>query len=198
LSEKEVKYYLVTMTENGCIKKMDLEDFLKVPPSGILYTKLAEGDSVKSIAILTDAIDIVVYSHKKALRFDMSQVPYYKRSAVGVSAMSGDDKVDGFSIINKNATHIVVITESGKINKFLVSGLAKKKRNQAGSSVIRLGKNDAIQNIFGLTEDDIVKIYTKADVFEIPVSIIPLGSSISAGQKIISTKSDIIIDSSVK
>lgn len=199
LANKKRKYYLMVMTIAGCIKKMDLDDFLKVPPSGILYTKLADGDSVRDVTIVPSGVDIVVYSHKKALRFDIdNDVPHYKRSALGVSAMNSKDGVDGFSVINKDASYIVVITKSGKINKFDVSGLAKKKRNQAGSSVIKLGKTDEIQNILGVKESDIIKIGTTNGVVEIAVSDLQLGSSVSAGQKVLNSKNGSIIDSRIK
>lgn len=199
LANKVRKYFLVVMTTGGCIKKMDLDDFLKVPPSGILYTKLLDGDSVKDIAIVPNSVDLVVYSHKKALRFDMeSQVPHYKRSALGVSAMNSKDGVDGFSIINKDAEYIIVITKSGKMNKFDVTGLANKKRNQAGSSVIKLGKTDEIQNILGVKESDVIKVGTSTGVVEVPVSDLSIGSSISAGQKVLNSKAGIIMDSKVK
>lgn len=199
LANKVKKYFLVVMTTAGCIKKMDLDDFLKVPPSGILYTKLLDGDSVKDIAIVPNSVDLVVYSHKKALRFDVeTQVPHYKRSALGVSAMNSKDGVDGFSIIGKDAQSIVVITKSGKMNKFDVTGLANKKRNQAGSSVIKLGKTDMIQNILGVKETDIIKIGTSTGVVEVPVKDLSIGSSISAGQKVLNSKAGIILDSKVK
>lgn len=199
LANKVRKYFLVVMTTAGCIKKMDLDDFLKVPPSGILYTKLLEGDSVKDIAIVPNSVDLVVYSHKKALRFDVeTQVPHYKRSALGVSAMNSKDGVDGFSIIDKDAQSIVVITKSGKMNKFDVTGLANKKRNQAGSSVIKLGKTDMIQNILGVKETDTIKIGTSTGVVEVPVKDLSIGSSISAGQKVLNSKAGIILDSKVK
>jgi DNA gyrase subunit A len=50
LSKKTKKNFLVVVTENNCIKKLDLEDFLTVTPSGITYTRLNENDFVKDLA----------------------------------------------------------------------------------------------------------------------------------------------------
>ena len=51
---------MVVLTENNTIKKLNLEDFLNVPPSGILYTKLADGDSVRDVTIVPSGVDIEI------------------------------------------------------------------------------------------------------------------------------------------
>ena len=48
------KYFMVVLTEGNTIKKLNLEDFLNVPPSGILYTKLNNGDKVVGVTIAED------------------------------------------------------------------------------------------------------------------------------------------------
>ena len=89
----------------------------------------------------------------------------------------------------------MVITESGKINKFLVSGFERSQRNKAGSRVIDLGKNDRIHSLFGVTDSNTISILTTSGQFDIPVKDIPLASSASKGEKFIKTKSDIILKS---
>lgn len=183
LASKRTKQFLVVLTSQGWIKKMDLDDFINVPPSGILYTKLNENDFVKDITIVPNSVDIVVYSDKKALRFTMEDVNHYKRSSYGVISMNTKEPIDGLSVITKDSTYIVVISESGKINKFDATGLACKKRNQAGSAVIKLGKTDKIHTIYGVNDSNILKIITKTGPIEVNVSDIPIGSSISGGTK---------------
>lgn len=182
-SKKTKKYFLTVVTEGGSIKKMDLDDFFNIPPSGILYTKLAEGDFVKDITIISDDLDIILYSDKKALRFNMSEVPHYKRNALGVAGMNSDH-IDGLSVIYPNATDIVVITVGGKVNRFTIEGLKSSGRNKAGSSVIKLGKTDSIHSIYGVNESNTIRIVSKDGSSNIKVSEIPVGSSISPGSKV--------------
>ena len=186
ISKELRKSFLVVTTENGYIKKLDLDDFLNVPPSGIKFTKLSEGDSVKDIAIIPHDLDIILYSNRKALRFNMSEVPHYKRTAQGVIGMNTKDKIDGVSVIYPGAEFIVVITKLGKVNKFNISGMNVSKRAKAGSNVIKLSKQDSILNIYGLPSGTNIRGITKQGVKDICIDDIPLGSSVSAGTKVFS------------
>lgn len=198
LAKKVSKQFLVVLTNEGCIKKMDLDDFLNVPPSGILYTKLNDGDYVNDITILPDKVDVVIYSDKKALRFGMEDIPHYKRTSLGVKSMVTKEPIDGLSVVYPKSTHIVVISKLGKINKFDISGLPVKKRNMAGVTVIKLSKSDSIHSIYGVTDDDIIQIGTKQGMIEVPVRDIANSSSIGTGQKVISLKNDFIIKTTIK
>lgn len=203
MSEETVKEFanmikknsLTVVTAGNCIKKLDLGDFLNVPPSGIIYTKLNNGDYVQDLAIIPDDLDVVLYSNKKALRFSMSEIPQYRRSALGVIGMGGtNEAIDGISIIWNNMDYIVVVTKSGKFNKFNISGMKRSNRAKAGSSVIKLGKTDIIQNIFAAYDSNVIKCTTRSGVVEVKVSDIPLQSSVSAGKKMC----DEIIKCSIK
>lgn len=197
-SKSKTKCFIAVLTRGNIIKKLDIDDFIAVPPSGIIYSKLNQGDAVISVEVIWDKLDVVVYSGHKALRISAKDIPCYKRNTLGIAAMNTTDVVAGMSIIYPESTDIAVVTRSGKVNRFLSSGLAQGTRNKAGSSVIKLGKGDDIQSIFGVTPDMNLSISTASDsVISIPISDIPSGSSVSNGTKLISTKSDIIIKSEV-
>lgn len=191
------KFYVAVLTKGNTIKKLDVNDFLSVPPSGIIYSKLNPDDSVIAVDIVSDQLDVVVYSGHKALRIAAKDIPCYKRNTLGVAVMNTNDAMEGMSIIYPEATDIVVITRSGKLNRFLASGLNRTTRNKAGSSVIKLGKNDYIHSIYGVNEKNGLNITTTSEVINIPVVSIERGSSVSSGIKAISTKSDIILKADV-
>ena len=192
------KYCIVTVTAGNCIKKLSIEDFLSVPPSGIFFTKLNPGDFVREVHVIPDHIDIVIYSNRRALRVNMEQIPNYRRSTLGVAAMKihEGEVIDGISAIYLDSTDIVVITEQGKANRFNVAGLPVSDRNKAGSSVIKLAKGDRIHSIFSLNSNNVIKVITKNGKIELPVSDIPMGSSISTGTKFTQGK-DIVIKCSI-
>lgn len=194
LSRLVNKNYIVVCTKYNKIKKMDLDDFVNTPPSGIIYSKLNEGDTVKSVVVAPDTLDLIIYSGKKALRCPMSDIPYYKRNTMGVGAMSGIDIIDGLSVIYPDSTDVVVITESGKVNRFDIAGMEVSNRNKSGSKVINLAKsNDEINSIFGVNDSHILHVITRATKLDIPVKDIPKASSISKGNNMISTKGDNIV-----
>lgn len=190
-----LKHYIVMVTDNNCIKKLDIEDFLNVPPSGIIYTKLNDGDYVRSVEIVPDNLDIVLYSNRKALRVPIERIPNYRRSTIGVSAMNikSGEIIDGMSILYPQSTDIVVVTQSGRINKFSITGLPRSDRYKAGNSVIRLGKTDKIVAIYGVNDSNALTIYTRNQTLEIPVKDIERASSVSSGMKTISAKTDFVV-----
>lgn len=194
-----IPHHIVMITENNYIKKMDIDDFLSVPPSGIIYTKLNKGDSVKSVLGLSDNLDIIIYSDRRALRVNMKEIPKYRRNTIGVNAMALQDgyKIDGISVILPEATDVVVLTESGRVNKFPITGLQRSNRYKAGSSVIKLSKTDKIKCIFGVNDSTVLKIVTSSTRMEVPVAEIPRGSSVSAGTKIVPGK-DLLVKCTIK
>lgn len=190
-----LKSYVVVVTNNNCIKKLDIEEFLTVPPSGLIYTKLNDGDYVRSVEIIPDNLDIVLYSNRKALRIPMTSIPNYRRSTLGVSAMNlkPGENIDGMSVLYPTSTDIVVVTQFGRINKFSITGLPKSDRYKAGNSVIRLGKTDKIVAIYGVNDSNMLTVYTRNQTLEIPVKDIERGSSVSSGMKTISAKTDYVV-----
>lgn len=192
LTTKTRKYFITVLSKNGYIKKLDLEDFLAVPASGILYTKLDKDDYVTNVSIVASDLDIIVYSKNKALRMNLSDVPHQKRNTKGLMSMA-QETVDGLSVIKPDTTDVVVITESGKINRFDIVALPTIGRNKSGNSIIKLSKGDSIQTVYGVNMTDILKVITKSNVYEFKIADIPSGTSISSGAKMLSTKTDNII-----
>lgn len=191
-SKSLTKHYITVVTEGNYIKKMDLDDFLNIPLSGIVYCKLKPGDSVKDIEVLSDDVDIVVYTDHKASRMSVNDVGHYKRITQGDYAMKTDKEIKGVSVIYPNAEFIIVITKSGKINKFNIEGLVKSGRYKAGTNVIKLDKTDSIVTIYGVSNNDIIDIWTGEGLTSVNVSELTIGSSVSKGLKVISTRTGVI------
>ena len=194
----KVPIYLSILSKNNIIKKLDIRDFVSVPPSGIIYSTISQDDEIVSVQIIDDSLDVIIYSGTKALRIPATEIPLYKRNTKGVAAMNTNKPLEGLSVLYKGSTDIVVITNSGMMNKFSISGFERSRRYKAGSTVIKLKKGDMINTIYGTTESNVISVTTTNEVMDIPVSSIKFGSSISQGQKVIATKSDIILDSDIK
>lgn len=183
-ANKVEKYYVTVITNHGMCKKIDIQDFLNVPPSGLIYHKLDPGDLMRMITIAGDGLDLIVYNKHKALRMSMKDIPYQKRSTKGLKAMNSEI-IDGMSIIRPDSTDIVVITSSGKINRFDVAALPRHTRNKVGSKVINLGKNDYIVGVYGVTPKSIINLTTDSQKLSIPVESLDKLSSVSAGNKVL-------------
>lgn len=189
----KMKHYAVLCTEKNFIKKLDIADILISTPSGIIMTKINDGDRLKSCMIVPEMADVVIYSRKKALRCPMNNIPNYKRNTVGDRAMNTTDDIDGISMVDPKATDILVITENGFINKFDISGLPVSKRYKAGNNVIKLKPADSIHSLFSTNDNQIITVLTKEKRYDIPVKDIPRASTVSTGKKLIPLKGDIIV-----
>ena len=186
------RYFVVSITESGIIKKLDLEDFFNVPASGIFFAK-TDGDRIIHVGIYNDMADLVVFSGNKALRFPMTAVPHLKRNSKGMkSIMSGT--VDGINYLRPGDEDILVITEHGYINRISGLALPKTVRNKPASAVIKLSQGDKIHAIMSINSKMTgIKIKTITDVIDVALDDIPVNSSASKGAKILSTKSTNII-----
>lgn len=186
------KHYLITITRNGLYKRMDLDDFMTVPPSGILYAKLEQGDYIKDIIIAHSNFNLIVYSDRKAVSVNVNDIPYLKRNTKGSRAMYNADTVDGLCVIDQSKSDIIVVTDSGKINRIPIMSLPMNS-NKKGFNVIKLGTTDKVNSIMSGNDSNIVCCKTLKNYYEIPVSQLKVGSSVSTGEKMIPVKADQMI-----
>lgn len=189
------KHYIVTLTHNGLIKRMDLDDFVTVPPSGIIYAKLDQGDYIKDIVIAHSSFNLVVYADRKAVIMNVNDAPYLKRNTKGSRAMSSSiDHVDGLCVLHNDCTDIAVITESGRINRInIIQGLSNTGKGKAGSNLIKLASGDKIAGVVAGNENDIIHIKGMESDTVLQFADLKIGSSISSGDKVLATRSNKII-----
>lgn len=192
ISKSNNKHYLAILTKSNTIKKLDIEDFLNVSPSGLIYSKIRPEDEVVGVSLVPHALDIAICSGHKVLRCKLKDVPLYKRNATGARAMNTDDPINGMSVIYPDASDIVVVTKNGKFNRFSSVMLECHSRGRGGNKVIKLEGNDEILNVFGVSETDRIRILTSEGIEEVRVADIKVKSSIAAGTKMIQSKGIIV------
>ena len=192
IAKSNSKHYIVVLTRMNIIKKLDIEDFLNVGASGLMYSKIKPEDTVVGLAIVPHNLDIAICSGKKALRCHTKDVPLLKRSAAGSKAMNTTMPINGLSVFYPNVTDVVVVTRNGKFNRFNAGLLDCKGRAKGGNVVIKLDKNDEILNIYGVNRKDKIHIVASDGIEDINVEDIKEKSSIAAGQKMTKTKGIII------
>ena len=202
LAALKQKVYIAILSKNNTIKKLDIQDFINVPPSGIIYSKINQDDDIVDTQLVSDNMDLILYSDSKALRIASTDIALLKRNTIGTLGMGGQHgPMEGMSIIytdHKNPTkYIIVLTESGKVNKFSVAGFERSQRNKAGSRVIDLGRGDRIKTIFGASDNNTLNIITTGSNISLPISQIQMMSSVSKGIKVTQNKTDVVIRASI-
>ena len=104
----------------------------------------------------------------------------------------GKNQINDISIIKPNDTDLLVITDNGKINRLSIAALPCGNRNTTGNKVIKLGKSDIIRYILSVNENNSIYIQTQSNRYNINVSDIEFGSSMSSGNKFINKNEHII------
>ncbi len=202
LAALKQKVYVAILSKNNTIKKLDIQDFINVPPSGIIYSKINQDDDIVDTQLVSNNMDLILYSDSKALRIASTDIALLKRNTIGTLGMGGQHgPMEGMSIIytdHKNPTkYVIVLTESGKVNKFSVAGFERSQRNKAGSRVIDLGRGDRIKTIFGASDNNTLNIITTGSNISLPISQIQMMSSVSKGIKVTQNKTDVVIRASI-
>lgn len=190
--KSKCKHYLVVLTKSNTIKKVALEDFLNISPSGLMYSKIKPEDEVVGVNIVEHNLDIAICSDKKVLRCRVKDIKEYKRNAIGDKAMNTKEPINGMSVFYPEADEIVVVTKNGKFNKFPAQLLESKGRGKAGSKVIKLDASDEILNVYGVKEYDRIRVLTTDGAEIIPVENIKMKSNIAAGERMIKGKGFVI------
>ena len=194
LNNKKLKHFIFIVSKAGFIKKIDIDDVITAPYSGLVYSKLDSGDIVQSIIFGTDKLDILVYSENKVLRLSAKEVPYLKRSTKGNRVSTNSTLIDGLNFLLPNSTSLVVITKYGMVNKVPIAAIPLLNRGRAGIKVIKLNKGDSILSIWSCTENNILVVNDTKSIKRLPVNQIQQGSTIAQGFQLLNSPNRVALE----
>jgi DNA gyrase subunit A len=130
--------YCILSTMRGRVKRVEMEEFASVRPSGLIAMNLDEGDHL-GWARLTSGNDEIIFvtEQGKALRFSENKVRAMGRQAAGVQAirLAGDDLVTSMDVIEKDAA-LLVVTSGGYGKQTPLGAYPAKGRATGGVSTI--------------------------------------------------------------
>ncbi|MCQ3937978.1 MAG: DNA gyrase subunit A [Chloroflexi bacterium] len=130
--------YCVLMTGRGRIKRVSMEEFASVRPSGLIAMNLDEGDTL-GWARLTSGRDeiIIVTEIGQALRFSEDKVRAMGRQAAGVQGirLKKDDAVTSMDVVEKDGA-LLVVTTGGFGKQTPLKEYAPKGRATGGIATI--------------------------------------------------------------
>ncbi len=186
LSEISDCKYIVMVTIQGVIKKVDIDDFKSVRRSGLIAIKLKQGDMLEWVRASGGKDDIIIVTENgQAVRFKEKQVRPMGRNASGVRAikLKSDDQVAGMDMITdgkaeQNEQLLVVMTKGfGKR-----TGLKNYRVQSRGGSGIKTAKitdkTGKIEAAFivnaKLEQEDLVIVSDKGQVIRMALKSIPV------------------------
>src|SRR5512141_1004675 len=130
--------YCILATIRGRVKRVVMEEFASVRPSGLIAMSLDGGDKL-GWARLTSGNDEVIFVTEKgkALRFNESKVRAMGRQAAGVQAirLDGDDLVTSMDVVEQDGS-LLVVTSGGYGKQTPLKEYAPKGRATHGISTI--------------------------------------------------------------
>ncbi len=136
--------FLVMVTKNGVIKKVDIASFKNVRRSGLIAITLKNGDSLKWVKPSTGKDDIMlVTSLGQAIRFKEAGLRAMGRGAAGVRGirLKGKDEVAGMDLVHEGKAdaneQILVVMQNGYGKR---TALKEYKVQGRGGSGIRTAK----------------------------------------------------------
>ena len=130
--------FCMLATARGKVKRVVLEEFASVRPSGLIAMTLEEGDQL-GWARLTSGKDEVIFvtENGQALRFSEEKVRSMGRQAAGVKGirLKKDDAVTSMDVVEKDGT-LLIVTKAGFGKQTPLKEYSAKGRATGGISTI--------------------------------------------------------------
>jgi DNA gyrase subunit A len=130
--------FCMLATGRGKVKRVNLEEFASVRPSGLIAMTLDEGDQL-GWARLTSGKDEVIFvtENGQALRFSEEKVRSMGRQAAGVKGirLKKGDAVTSMDVVEKDGT-LLIVTTAGFGKQTLLKDYSAKGRATGGISTI--------------------------------------------------------------
>jgi DNA gyrase subunit A len=130
--------YCMMSTARGKVKRVMLEEFAAVRPSGLIAMNLENGDQL-GWARITSGNDEVIFvtENGQALRFNESKVRAMGRQAAGVQAirLKNGDAVTSMDVVDKDGS-LLVVTSGGFGKQTPLKNYAAKGRATGGIATI--------------------------------------------------------------
>ena len=192
-SKGKSKNFIFTVTNQGYIKKIDIDDVINAPTSGIIYARVDEGDHVNSVLFGPSKMDIMLYTSNKVIRLNPKEVPYLRRATKGNRVSTASTIISGMNFILPKMTDMVVVTKNGYVNRLPLDHIGRVNRGRAGISVIKLTKGDIIHTIWTCTPDAKLVVREGRSQKEFPVSGFKTGSTVDTGKKMFADVNKVMI-----
>jgi DNA gyrase subunit A len=183
--------YVTLLTRQGKIKRVKLEEFEAVRPSGIIAMNLEPGDELGwARATNGDQDFIIVTAGGRALRFVESEVRAMGRTAAGVWAMQlGDgDAVASFDVVEPDGD-LLVITQHGFGKRTPLSEFSPHGRYTGGQWALahdRVDETGKVAAAHVVQLNDQVSVITSNGIaLRTPVAAISQMSRMTRGVRIV-------------
>ncbi|TSD03636.1 MAG: DNA gyrase subunit A, partial [Parcubacteria group bacterium Greene0714_36] len=189
-TKKKESFYIVMVTKNGVIKKVEADSFETVRKNGLIAMALKGGDVLRWAKLTGGKDEMILVSRKgQAIRFRETDIRPMGRTAAGVRAMrlGKGDEVVGMDVIENEKLNLLVVMEHGYGKQTALGQYKKQKRGGSGIKTAKVTpKTGAVVSaqIVGGEEDEMIAISRKGQVIRTGLSAIPSLSRSTQGVRI--------------
>jgi DNA gyrase subunit A len=162
-------HFCIMATRDGRIKRMALDEFASVRPSGLIAISLEAGDELDWVRLTSGKDDVILVTEQgKALRFSEDEVRTMGRTASGVTAirLEKGDRVASMEVVEEGGD-LLVVTARGYGKRTSLSEYPVKGRATGGVRTIdekALGRIGPIAAARVVQEEDDLTIISASGV----------------------------------
>ena len=119
LARKSTAEYVISVSEQGMVKKTKIEEYAKSKRSGISAVGLKEDDNIANIVFVKDEQLLLISEKGMSIRFGTDKIGAVGRTAIGVRGMrlAEDDKVVAAMVIKHLTDDVAIFTQYGLAKK---------------------------------------------------------------------------------
>ena len=176
---------IVFLTKNGLVKKTALKEYKDFKrKTGIIATKIKDGDAIADICIASDQDFFIVTKNGMTIRISLKDIPYSSRISQGIKgiALNENDEAVSLNIITNSVKYLGVVYEDGLGKKVDINEFPVQKRGGKG---LLVAKDKFVVGAITLSEDDLVLICSTQKGICISANEIPVLSRQSVGNALI-------------
>ena len=149
---------IVFLTKNGLIKKTAIKEYKDFKrKTGVIATKIKEGDAITDIVIASNEDIIIATQNGMAIRINLKDIPYASRVSLGVKGikLNDNDLAISLNVINENTKYLGVIYEDGIGKKMDINEFPVQKRDGKG---LLISKDKLVAGAVALSGEDLILI----------------------------------------
>jgi DNA gyrase subunit A len=186
--------YLLMVTLQGRIKRVELSEFLSIRPSGIIALSLEDGDALGWVRLTDGRREIILVTREgKALRFPEEQVRPMGRTARGVTAMrlAEGDQIAGVEVVEPDAD-LLLLTAAGFGKRTALTEFPVHSRGGGGVIALKdAGKYGGIVSVRVVRPaDDVIISSQEGQVLRLNASDVPRQGRAARGVRLIQLRGE--------
>lgn len=144
---EDLSGYLTIITENGKVKKTEMEEFEDIWNPGLRAIGIPEDDNIVNGHVTTGDDDIMLAtSDGKVIRFSENDVRSTGRTSYGVRGieLQGDDKISCSDIVTDQTTDTLTVTDRGTGKRTDIDEYRQQSRSGKGIKAMRNPDGDIV------------------------------------------------------